>query len=138
MEPPTPPPRYAVQRPKGRLWQTLHVDEDQDAATRVFQQLSAPKPRHYLRLIVLECEAGGDPERDFRWRLLQIYDPFKSGARTRPEDAGGGHPSGKAAQSARHRRVHERVRPPWHMYIVALILGLLAGAMVFLLATRGV
>lgn len=145
------PSRYAVQRSRGGKWDTLHLDEDQAAATGVFQQLVALKPRFYARLIVVESDAELAAGQDFRWRLLHLYDPFASGACQRDAantagrgNAGGGASgrqsagstarasSGRSPRAGRHRPGHERVRIPVRIYLWAIGLGLVAGAVAVL------
>lgn len=139
-----PPSRYAVQRPRGKKWDTLHVDEDRDAAMAVFRQVAAALPRSFVRLIIVEYESSS-PASDFRWRLLELYDPFQSGTRSREDDekrkkardAKEAKQSPASARGNGRKRSGDKVRPPVRMYVWAIVAGLLAGAVAFhMLAPR--
>ncbi|HYD30348.1 MAG TPA: hypothetical protein VEB64_05750 [Azospirillaceae bacterium] len=132
--PPAPtPPRYAVQRPKGKKWDTLHIDDDRDNVMTVFRQVVTVLPKSYVRVIIVEYDSGGTAS-DFRWRLVELYDPYAAGARSHQDDEKRRKAKiKKAAKSgaARARAPGETVPPPVRMYAWAILLGLLGGAAVF-------
>lgn len=120
-------PRFAVQRPKGKRWETLHVDRNPVAAVQAFRQVVQQFPKSYVRIIQIEFESADDTA-EYRWRLLQLYDP-KTAPKT--ADAPPSDPPRRGA-AAPTRAPAEKLRIPVVRYLLALAVGLIGGAILYL------
>lgn len=119
-------PRFAVQRPKGKRWETLHVDRDPVAAVQAFRQIVQQFPKSYVRIIQIEFDSADDTA-EYRWRLLQLYDP-----KTAPKTAGTPGDPPRGGSAAATPAPAERVRIPVVRYLLALVAGLIGGAILYL------
>lgn len=114
-----PPPRFAVQSPKGKRWETLFLDEDEAKAQQAFRTLVAAHRKKVIRLIRVEFDSP-DESTDFRWRLVRLYDPRKM-------------PGAQNDAAGKAEGPREHVGIPLKVYLLALLFGLVAGAIVFYL-----
>lgn len=127
-------PQYAVQRPKGRGWKTLHSGPDRAAAERFFEAAKGQLP--VVRLIEVAVEAADENATDYRWKLITLHD----GRATWTGPAAGGNGRGTAARGAGGRSQGRASRPgagdgtrvPVRLYLVMLAVGLAIGAAVSL------
>lgn len=127
-------PQFAVQRPKGRGWKTLHSGPDRAAAERFFEAAKGQLP--VIRLIEVAVEAADENATDYRWKLITLHD----GRATWTGPAGGGKGRGTAARGAgggsrggtSGRGGRDGTRVPVRLYLVVLAVGLAIGAAVSL------
>ncbi|MFN8719894.1 MAG: hypothetical protein ACK5YI_03620 [Rhodospirillales bacterium] len=127
-------PQFAVQRPKGRGWKTLHSGPDRAAAERFFETAKGQLP--VLRLIEVAVEAADENATDYRWKLITLHD----GRATWTGPVGGGKGKGANARGAGGRSQGGASRPgardgtrvPVRLYLVVLAVGLAIGAAVSL------
>jgi len=68
--------KYAVQKPKGKKWETLALVDDVHAGQKEFQAAVAQHGRGYVRLIQVDFKTA-DVLSDYDWSLLDLHDPFK-------------------------------------------------------------
>lgn len=123
--PPKPPPqptRFAIQKARGKGWKTLEVGEDLAQAEARFDLMVKVNPRAYFRLVQLDHNPEADFEgMEFNWTLIHLYDPTKGPAK------------GKTARTVKTpKRRKEKVPLPVRFYVGVVVLGLLAGALVYL------
>ncbi len=118
------PPRFVVQCAKGKAWKTLVVEEDQGLGERAFREVVKVNPRGYFRLIRLDYNPASNFEgQEFDWKLLNLHDPKKG-------RSGGGAGRG---QDRRRRGPKEKVPVPFRLYAVAVVLGVILAALLYLL-----
>jgi hypothetical protein len=136
----TSPPQYAVQRPKGRGWKTLHSGPDRSAAERFFESAKGQLP--VVRLIEVAVEAADQNATDYRWKLITLHDG-RAGWTGPPGGASGGANGGGGARSAGGAKAGrgggpargtapDRTKVPVRLYFVVLLVGLSVGAAVSL------
>lgn len=107
--------RYAVQRSGKGRWKTVRVEADCRGAEAAFEQMLEANPRGYFRVIELRPRAdSASGQREFDWKLIALYDPKRG--RVVP-------PSGEAS-----RQQTQPVRIPVRLYALAILTGLVAGA----------
>lgn len=125
--PPKPPPqpvRFAIQKARGKGWKTLEVGEDLKQAEARFDLMVKVNPRAYFRLVQLDHNPEADFDgMEFNWTLIHLHDPTKG------KDQGGRR-SGRPAKAPPRRR--EKVPLPVRFYVAVVVLGLAAGALVYL------
>ncbi|PWC31530.1 hypothetical protein [Azospirillum sp. TSO22-1] len=126
--PPKPPPqpiRFAIQKARGKGWKTLEVGENLKQAEARFDLMVKVNPRAYFRLVQLDHNPEADFEgMEFNWTLIHLYDPTKGSAK-----GNAARPS-KSAKAPKRRK--EKVPLPVRFYVGVVVLGLLAGALVYL------
>lgn len=119
---PPQPPRYAIQKARGKGWKTLEVGEDPDQAKARFDLMVGVNPRAYFRLIRLDYNDQSDYQgMEFNWTLIELYDPTRKGARPAAPK-----PSVKAP------RVKEKVGLPLRFYLAVILVGALVGGLAYL------
>lgn len=131
-------PQYAVQRPKGRGWKTLHSGPDRAAADQFFEVAKTQLP--VVRLIEVAVEAADENATDYRWKLITLHDGRagwkgpagggKGGAKG--AKGGGGSPGRGGAGAARGGVPEDRTKVPVRLYAIVLAVGLAVGAVVSL------
>ena len=130
MPPPNLPPqptRFAIQKARGKGWKTLEVGEELAQAEARFELMVKVNPRAYFRLIQLDYTPAAAYEgMEFNWTLVHLHDP------TRGPTKGGRNSPARATPKAAGRRRKERVALPVRVYAAVVVLGLLAGALVYL------
>ncbi len=138
-------PRYAIQKARGKGWSTLEVGDTLPQAEARFRLMVSVNPRAYFRLIQLDYNQDSDyAGTEFNWKLLQLHDPRQGagGAGTPPVKRTNNPAAPSRAQhpptGRRGRRRPERVRLPWRVYAVVIVLGLAAGAAAYLLLSTPV
>ncbi|HZH25687.1 MAG TPA: hypothetical protein VEY95_00735 [Azospirillaceae bacterium] len=132
-------PQFAVQRPKGTSWKTLHIGPDRTEAERYFD--AAKAHLRLVRLIQVDLEALDDRGEQYKWSLLDLHD-----SRGKPLPGARTHPQGRPVrQGAMHRgdvgrripsrptRRAERIAAPLRLYLVVLGLGVLGGAVLYVM-----
>ena len=125
-------PQFAVQRPKGRGWKTLHSGPDRAAAERFFEAAKGQLP--VIRLIEVAVEAADENATDYRWKLITLHDGRATwtgptgGAKGKAGRSGAGRSAGTAARSG----AGDGTRVPVRLYVVVLAVGLAIGAVVSL------
>ena len=122
---PPQPTRFAIQKARGKGWKTLEVGEDLAQAEARFDLMVKVNPRAYFRLVKLDHNPEADFNgMEFNWTLIHLYDPTKGPTR------GPGKSRGRPAKAPRRRK--EKVPLPLRFYVAVVVLGVLAGALVYL------
>jgi len=131
---------YAVQKPKGRHWETLALVDSLVIGRQEFKEAIRVHGTGYVRLIQVDFQ-GEDALSNYDWRLVELHDPFKGKAPPRPtviaaserptpakarartgSGTGGMLPSGTPGAG---RRAGEKVPVPFPTYLAALMIGAL-------------
>lgn len=121
---PPQPTRFAIQKARGKGWSTLEVGEELEKAEARFDLMVKVNPRAYFRLIQLDYNPdSGYDGMEFNWKLIQLHDPSKG----TPRKARRGRPA-----AARAPKAKDRTRAPVRIYLAVMLIGLLAGALVYL------
>lgn len=140
------PTRYAVQKARGKGWKTLEVGEDLAHAEARFDLMVDVNPRAYFRLVELEYNDQSDYEgMEFNWKLIHLYDPTtgarRTGAAIRSAAAiaasiaqakAGGGADRKRGGRRNAKAAEEKLRLPIRFYIGVMVVGALAGLLVYL------
>jgi len=122
------PTRFAIQKARGKGWTTLEVGEELAQAEARFDLMVKVNPRAYFRLIQLDYNP--DDGMEFNWTLIHLYDPTKGG-RSGPGRAKPGKPArGKGPKGPKGPK--EKVRLPVRFYATVIVLGALAGVLLYL------
>ncbi|AWK88975.1 hypothetical protein [Azospirillum thermophilum] len=120
---PPQPPRYAIQKARGKGWKTLEVGEDPDQAKARFDLMVSVNPRAYFRLIRLDYNDQSDYQgMEFNWTLIELHDPTRKGAR----------PPAARKPSAKAPRTGEKVGLPLRFYLAVILIGALVGGLAYL------
>ncbi len=124
--------KYAVQKPKGKAWETLALVEDIGTGRQEFNEAVRHHGKGYVRLIQVDFKSE-EALSDFDWRLIELHDPFKTaGGRSRPTVVAGSEkprPPKKPAPAAKGKGPAgpgENVPVPYGTYTAALLVGALA------------
>ncbi len=81
---PNPLRKYAVQKPKGRKWETLALLDDLDRGRIEFRSAVAEHGGGYVRLIQIDFQSA-DVLSDYDWHLIELHDPHGGkGGRPKP------------------------------------------------------
>lgn len=124
---PPQPTRFAIQKARGKGWSTLEVGEELAHTEARFDLMVKVNPRAYFRLIQLDYNPdSGYDGMEFNWTLIQLYDPSKGGTRK----SGRGRTA--APRSPKAPGAKDRTRAPVRFYLAVVLIGLLAGALVYL------
>lgn len=125
---PPQPTRFAIQKARGKGWSTLEVGEELAQAEARFDLMVKVNPRAYFRLIQLDYNPdSGYDGMEFNWMLIHLHDPTKGptkGGTRKPRRAGTPPPRPPGAK--------DRTRAPVRFYLAVVLIGLLAGALVYL------
>lgn len=132
---PPQPTRFAIQKARGKGWTTLEVGEALAQAEARFELMVKVNPRAYFRLIQLDYNPDSKYDgMEFNWTLIQLHDPSKEPS-TRPSKAGTRKPRRGHTATPRPPKVpgaKDRTRAPVRFYLAVVLIGLLAGALVYL------
>lgn len=106
--PSSPHRKFAVQKPKGRKWETLALVDGLEQGRAEFRQAVAQHGGGYVRLIQVDFKTE-DVLSDYDWHLIDLHDPFKGKGPTRPTLVAGKErrqpdPESAAAAAARPAR----------------------------------
>ena len=71
---PNPLRKYAVQKPKGKKWETLALLDDLDHGRSEFRTAVATHGSGYVRLIQIDFQSV-DALSDYDWHLIEMHDP---------------------------------------------------------------
>lgn len=132
--------KYAIQKPKGKSWETLSLVDESALARRDFKAAVASYGRGYVRLIQIDFKSA-DALSDYDWQLVELHDPFQGKGPPKPKVIAGRErtastPSaGRSAtgrqgrpQSGKKTQNDEQVPLPYPTYVAALLFGALAVA----------
>ncbi|MFC7334007.1 hypothetical protein [Rhodocista pekingensis] len=81
--PSSPHRKFAVQKPKGKKWETLALVDGLEQGRAEFRQAVAQHGGGYVRLIQVDFKTE-DVLSDYDWHLIELHDPFKGKGPTRP------------------------------------------------------
>lgn len=131
---PPQPTRFAIQKARGKGWKTLEVGEELAHAKARFDRMVGVNPRAYFRLIQLDYNADSGYEgMEFNWTLIELYDPTQGGptqgGRVRPAPKPAAAPGRKPGSK---RKAVEPVALPLRIYLAVILIGTLAGGLVYL------
>lgn len=129
--------KYAIQKPKGKSWETLSLVDESALARRDFKAAVASHGRGYVRLIQIDFKSA-DALSDYDWQLVELHDPFQGKGppkpkviagreRTAPPASAGRSATGRP-QSGKKAPEDEQVPLPYPTYVAALLFGALAVA----------
>ncbi len=117
--------KFAVQRARGKSWETLFLDADPARGQALFRQAVRAEGRSFIRLIQVdfrpESELG-----EFDWKLVRLHDPRQGGAEGT---------TAKRAKPAKNRP--ERVKVPLRLYLLFFVLGAMLFGLGFYFFTSG-
>jgi len=112
---------YATQRSRRGGWKTVVVDAERGVVETAFEKMVKANPAGYFRVIeLIPREQSASGQREFDWKLLVLYDPKRGAIST-----------GRMA-SQHAGRTKNRIYVPVRLYLVAIVIGLLAGAVAVL------
>jgi len=124
--------KYAVQKPKGKAWETLSLVDDLGSGKHEFTEAVRQHGKGYVRLIQVDFESE-EPLSNYDWRLVELHDPFKGQGGFKPTVIAGSEkarpPKKKAPPATRPgkpRGPGDKVPVPVTTYMAALLFGALA------------
>lgn len=80
---PNPLRKYAVQKPKGRKWETLALLDDLNDGRVEFRTAVQQHGTGYVRLIQIDFQSP-DALSDYDWHLIELHDPHGGKGRPKP------------------------------------------------------
>lgn len=97
---PNPLRKFAVQKPKGKKWETLALVDDLDRGLREFRSAIGEHGAGYVRLIQIDFKSA-DALSDYDWHLIELHDPHGGKGRPKPTLIAGTERAGGAAKPRR-------------------------------------
>jgi hypothetical protein len=120
--------KFAVQRARGKSWETLFLDADPARGQALFRQAVRAEGRSFIRLIQVdfrpESELG-----EFDWKLVRLHDPRQGGTAVIPEAPG--------KRATKGSRRPERVKVPLRLYLLFFLFGAMLFGLGFYFFTSG-